>query len=469
MSRVRVRRDRSGGHGSGAKGTTAKGMARRAIIGCSIFVCGMMVVWLDRKQTSALQGMSRFLEHSMPMSTDTTNHEQASKGPLHARGELRPYCEGTTDYFQEEKLESAISQARFFHTQGGSLKSVQSLMDSNIDATVKQLNVTFIPKGMQKSQGTQDVTQYLKSYYAQNYDPRGGYGKLLPGEYTKENPMILEGRYVQVVDPDATRERWDYSLGPQDLACPNLLRMGGRGADGTKWYCQPMQKQGKPSSNENNNHLRRLSTDNARSSKNDCHIISIGGNDNWTFELQVVKMLPGCVTHTFDCTLENGTPKQKPDRDDIRFYNYCIDSKERKDEHGRHYITYFDIVQKAQLKVPPHMFKIDVEGYEYDVFSSMIQQANSDDEMTIITKNSDGTTNTAHHQPSYWLPQQIMVELHWATRMTGVSWMPRSRTTAEIALLSNMMFTGGGYMPTFRRWIRFCPSCIEVLYFRTLC
>ena len=97
----------------------------------------------------------------------------------------------------------------------------------------------------------------------------------------------------------------------------------------------------------------------------------------------------------------------------------------------------------------------------------MIQKANSKDVLAVSTTAT--TTATQERPLSWWLPQQIMVELHWATRMTGVSWFLRTKTTAEIALLSSMMYTGGGYMPIYRNWIKQCPSCIEVLYFRTLC
>ncbi|CAB9503128.1 expressed unknown protein [Seminavis robusta] len=443
---------RNGGTGVNIGGTTYNVPAdKQTVERVGIFVCGMFVFWILSRVTDT----SGVVEFSLPMgSMGSTNTAMAKTG-----GELRPYCAGTTDYFEETALENAIAQARLFHTQGGSLKSVQNLLDKHIDTTVKKLGATFIPNGMTEKQGTQDVTQFLKSYFAQNYDPRGGYGSPLPGEYEPKNhPLIHAGRYVEVADPVDSIERWDASLGPT-FPCPNLLRLGKKGADGTKWYCQPMEHaQNSNSNNKNNN--------------NDCHIISIGGNDNWKFEMEVVTTMPGCTTHTFDCTLQNGTPQWKPERDDIKFYNYCIDSVDRKDGHGRHYITYFDMVQKAQLRAPPKMLKIDVEGFEFDVFSSMMQQANSNEEMAITatTTKSDGTRGRVHHHPpSYWLPQQIMVELHWATRMTGVSWMPRTRTAAEIALLSNVMYTGGGYMPIFLFWIKRCPSCMEVLYFRTLC
>ena len=72
--------------------------------------------------------------------------------------------------------------------------------------------------------------------------------------------------------------------------------------------------------------------------------------------------------------------------------------------------------------------------------------------------------------PDSVLPQQIQVELHWGTRMTGVPWMPRLRSSGELALLTGMMFTGGGYMPILRQYVLpWCPACLEVLYFRVAC
>jgi hypothetical protein len=237
---------------------------------------------------------------------------------------------------------------------------------------------------------------------------------------------------VEVADPINSRERWDASLGPSGPECNNLRQLGETGLDGTKWYCQP---EGQPDT-----------------VFSDCHVISIGGNDNWDFETSVVEDMKGCQTHTFDCTLQGGQPKQKPDRDDIHFYPYCINDHNHVDEHGREYLTYFDIIARAGLKGPPTLLKMDVEGFEFDIFSHMIQQANQQPE-----------------QYSYWLPQQMQVEIHWATRMRGVAWMARTRTSAELALLSGMMFTGGGYMPIFQNWDKGCPSCIEVLYFRFTC
>ena len=85
---------------------------------------------------------------------------------------------------------------------------------------------------------------------------------------------------------------------------------------------------------------------------------------------------------------------------------------------------------------------MDVEGFEYDVLTQMLQD-------------------------DYLLPLQIQVELHWATKMVDVPWMLRTLTSAELALFSGMMFTSGGYLPVHRD--ESCTVCLEVLYVRALC
>ncbi len=76
------------------------------------------------------------------------------------------------------------------------------------------------------------------------------------------------------------------------------------------------------------------------------------------------------------------------------------------------------MLKTAGIQKPPAYFKLDVEGFEYDIFTEMMQSPDL-------------------------LPRQIQVELHWGTRMTGLSWMPRLRTSGEIALMAGMMFHGG--------------------------
>jgi Methyltransferase domain len=220
--------------------------------------------------------------------------------------------------------------------------------------------------------------------------------------------------------------RWDAGLGPVGPSCPNLLRLGDEKGDGYKFYCHPAESS--PSSRTTSN-------------EKGCQVLSVGGNDNWKFESAVVDQL-GCTTHTFDCTLPGGAPKKKPNDDRIHFYNYCIDGTTRTDPHGRQYLSYQDMLKKAGITSAPSYFKIDVEGFEYDIFQSMVA-----------------------HSPAL-LPTQIQVEMHWATRMTGVQWMLRTKSSAEIALFSSMMHRAG-YLPILLDFNKYCTTCMEVLYFRS--
>lgn len=382
---------------------------------------------------------------------DSNNNELKTSSISSSSFDPRPYCPDVTRFFPPKELETAVQANRQFHTLGGNLKAVQLLMDNNIDTIVKSFGTHFVPKDDPSTSKTQEFTSYLHDYFQKNYDPRGGYGRPLPGTFDPPHPLIRDNRYVEVADPINTKERWDASIGPVGLmTCPRLIQLGKTGRDGTKWYCDtatnaPADAPAETESNPQTTQFHQNDDD-------DCHVVSIGGNDNWDFETSVVHQMKGCQTHTFDCTLPGNQPKKKPNRPDIHFYPYCIDDHSYTDAHGRQYLHYFDILEKAGLQQsPPKLFKIDVEGFEYDIFSHMIQQANADP------------------LKAQWLPQQIQVELHWATRMRGVAWMARTRTSAELAIFSNMMFTGGGYLPIFQNWDKGCPSCIEILYFRTLC
>jgi hypothetical protein len=322
-------------------------------------------------------------------------------------------------YFQETALRDVVAQNVLFHRQGGNLKSVQLLKDDSIDDTMKKQMIKFVPEG--SSEGTTSLTSHLRQYYEENYDPRGGYGRPLPGKMSPQSPVLSEGRWLDVIEPREGRRRWDAALGPVGPTCLNLIELGTKRGDGYKYMCLPEK--------------------NTAGNDEACHIISVGGNDNWKFEVAAADEL-GCIIHTFDCTLPNGKPQKKPQRDDIRFYNYCIDGTSHSDSHGRQYLTYGDMLKTASIQKPPAYFKLDVEGFEYDIFTEMMQSPDL-------------------------LPRQIQVELHWGTRMTGLPWMPRLRTSSEIAMLAGMMFNGG-FLPVHLDFNPYCTSCMEVLYFRAL-
>lgn len=332
-------------------------------------------------------------------------------------------CPNLSSFVDIAALEIKVAENVDFHQRGGNLKSVQNFLDGAIDSTLDKHKMKFVPKG--GSEGVRSASRYLKQYYQEHPSERKGYGEALPGKYSDEDSKILyEKRWLDVIEPRKHHDKWDASLGPIGPDCKNLVQLGGDdGADGNKSICLPETP---PAQNDL------------------CQVISIGGNDNWTFEEAIVKQL-GCITYTFDCTLPNGKPQHKPDNDNIRFFNLCIDAHSHDDTGtGKKYVSYKDALELAGIATAPTYLKIDVEGFEYDVFTSMMQTPDL-------------------------LPEQIQVELHWATRMTDLSWMQRTRSAGEIALLSGMMFNTGGYMPVKLDFNPHCHSCMEVLYLRTSC
>lgn len=329
-------------------------------------------------------------------------------------------------YFDATELREIVTQNVAFHINGGNLKSVQLFKDDAIDSTLQKQGIRFVPEGS-SSQGTQELRSHLEKHYKENYDSRGGYGRPLPGKMMPSSPVLSEDRWFDVIEPREGRRKWDAALGPIGPSCSNLIQLGDRGRDGYKFMCLP---------DNYNDTTTKINND------DECHIISVGGNDNWKFEDAAADQF-GCVIHTFDCTLPgDGMPRRKPARKDIRFYDYCIDGTTHNDTHGRKYLTYGDMLTTAGIVKPPVYFKLDVEGFEFDIFTEMMQSPDL-------------------------LPQQIQVELHWGTRMTGLPWMPRLRTSGEIALLAGMMFHGG-YLPVHLDFTPYCTPCMEVLYFRAL-
>ena len=73
--------------------------------------------------------------------------------------------------------------------------------------------------------------------------------------------------------------------------------------------------------------------------------MSIGSNDQWGFETEVVSAT-GCHTHTFECTISR--PLNKPNLDSVSFYSACI-SHEDDTVDGRKYTNCHEITaQNAQ-------------------------------------------------------------------------------------------------------------------------
>jgi hypothetical protein len=257
------------------------------------------------------------------------------------------------------------------------------------------------------------------------------------------------------------RDRWD-GLGPIGPECAEAFTEFGSGGlagsgknDLSKRLCGSYaQLKGEKEQQEKKNsyglHSSFSSSDS--SSGSSCVIFSIGGNDEWSFEQEIVTKL-GCTTHTFDCTLKDGIARKKPDDERIHFHNICAGDSNY--ELGKmKFRTYQELLKIAGVMSPPTLLKMDIEGFEFDVLTAMLNA---------------GSTTIAEEQ-QLMLPQQIAVELHYQTWMIGLDWTLRNKQRAELALIGGMLFNGGGYMLLdVNHESNNCIHCAEVLYGKVLC
>ena len=123
------------------------------------------------------------------------------------------------------------------------------------------------------------------------------------------------------------QQRYAVAVGPVGATCSTITYFG-KGTGDEKVFC---------TSAENDD-------------DNGCNIFSIGSNDNWGFESEVLQKLPGCKTHTFDCTLPDNIPKKKPTTVDVAFYPFCIGSN---DSSEGSYRSYQSLVTETNIKSPP--------------------------------------------------------------------------------------------------------------------
>mmetsp|Transcript_6399 Transcript_6399/g.11005 ORF Transcript_6399/g.11005 Transcript_6399/m.11005 type:complete len:288 (-) Transcript_6399:62-925(-) len=283
-----------------------------------------------------------------------------------------------------------------------------------------------------------EIDEYLRTYYQTNTVPRGGYGQELPIEFKGANVKnLMHGdrtgpRWMDVLEP------WDpirfkASVGPVIPICPRLVQFSENSYE-SKALCVDEEEASSVVATKN------VSTD--------CHVLSVGSNDQWGFEEEVRQKLSHCYTHTFDCTLD-GSPQKKPKDPNVKFYPYCVGggSEDKVDRgNGNAFRTYAELVEATGIQHPPKLLKMDIEGFEYDVLTSMLNSS-----------------------PEF-LPQQIMMEVHWASRMVGLEWMLRTRQTAELAMFFDLMFNKGGYLPIRVEYFGSgCPTCMEILMLRVQC
>jgi len=192
-------------------------------------------------------------------------------------------------------------------------------------------------------------------------------------------------------------QRYDF-FGPVFQLCPHGLQRFGTG-DQEKKVCD----------------LATLT----KLSNGTCEIISLGSSGVWDFEREIFQRTT-CRVHTFDCTGDYPAPSELSSR--VFSYKYCIG-----DEHiGTQFKSYRQLLALAGIKSAPTYFKIDVEGFEWNVFPAIFSTDSS------------------------LLPDQIGFEIHYHKLMQQLTWVRNMKEPAEIAIFGEMFYQAG-YVPIDRR------------------
>ena len=198
-----------------------------------------------------------------------------------------------------------------------------------------------------------------------------------------------------------------------------------------------------------------------------CVVYSIGGNNQWGFEMDLLKKTP-CDIHTFDCT-GSISRFQVPQHDRIHFHHICLGTRHEDapetcpiakkgmfpSKCGAT-LTLLEIQNLLGHK-QIDLFKIDIEGYEWSMFESWPE-----------LKALDAI------QDSVALPMQVLVEIHYRTmfrdlwKQNQTHFLQPFKSPVEVAELQRHLLNMG-YTVIERDDNRRCDCCTELTLLRTRC
>ena len=127
-------------------------------------------------------------------------------------------------------------------------------------------------------------------------------------------------------------------------------------------------------------------------------IVSIGSHNEWGFEESIFHAMPGCVIHTFDCTVgeEARPPAEIAER--VTLHRFCISAVDNDEASNiTRIMSWRGVMNMLGVLEPPLFLKMDIEGYR--------------DEYCV----------EKHRGGGFLLPVQIAFELHYQTSMQSLS------------------------------------------------
>lgn len=180
-----------------------------------------------------------------------------------------------------------------------------------------------------------------------------------------------------------------------------------------------------------------------------CVVYSIGGNNKWEFEEDILKKTP-CEVHTFDCTGEKSR-FVKPDHPRLSFHYVCLGTKNKDATSTYGEFWTLEKMQKTLGHNVIDLFKADIEGYEFPMFESW-------------------SMLTDYRSPKTVLPMQVLVEVHYQTQMEELA----TGTFDDWKFGTDMIhlqarFLNMGYVVVVRDDNKACKHCTELTLVRFRC
>ncbi len=184
-------------------------------------------------------------------------------------------------------------------------------------------------------------------------------------------------------------------------------------------------------------------------SKPTCIVYSIGSNNQWLFEEDILKTTP-CEVHTFDCTWSKDR-FQPPNNPRLHFHHVCLGTENRPSSARNGEFWTLDKMTTILGHDKIDLLKMDIEGYEWGIFHSWPE----------------------HDHIQYndvVLPMQVLVEIHYQTHFPEIV----ARRKTDFKYSTDMIrlqesFLKMGYAVVVRDDNAVCAHCTELTLVRIRC
>lgn len=191
-----------------------------------------------------------------------------------------------------------------------------------------------------------------------------------------------------------------------------------------------------------------------------CVVYSIGGNNQWEFEVDILERT-SCEVHTFDCTGNIERFKVPTNDSRLHFHYECLHGGVG-DVPGPNFLTLSEMAHKyGHTQID--LLKMDIEGFEWGVFDGFSHHHQHEQEEGNRPK-ADGSFM------ELVLPMQILVEVHYKTHFKELFHDRRAdwKFEEDMISLARQLFQMG-YIVIKHDDNRACKHCVELTLVRAYC